>query len=153
VIRVKRAVVLASLAALTLAGPTDASTPLVPASVQHQIAKRVPRLAYVPARGAIPYRYRSWTFRRGVLRIWFANRNEPRKLVVFEARIFHGNCRTGAEKSFQMAGVKTWYGASGTRRQAWRCVHGTKLIAWTTLPEIRFAAVGLARIVASGHTI
>jgi hypothetical protein len=150
---VKRAVLLASLAVLAMAGPADASKPLVPLSVQQQIARRTPRLAYVPARGAIPYRYRSWGLREGVLRIRFANRNEPKKLVVFEARVFHGTCRVGAEGSFQMAGVKTWYGSSGTRRQAWRCVHGTKLIAWTTLPELRFAAVGLARIAASGHRV
>jgi hypothetical protein len=145
---------LSVLAALVLApAALAASKQLVPLATQQRIARQVPRLAYVPARGAIPYRYRNWKLRNGALRIWFVNRNEPRKLVVFEARAFHGVCRAGAVKSFQMAGVKTWYGGTANRREAWRCVHGTKLIAWTALPPLRFADVGLARIAASGHRI
>ncbi|HET7568543.1 MAG TPA: hypothetical protein VFJ91_11155 [Gaiellaceae bacterium] len=128
---------------------------LVPVPVQHAIQARAAaaHVAYVPARGAPPYRYRDWKLEAGVLRIRFANRNEPRKLVVFEARRFHGVCRTGMQKSFQMAGVKVWYSDTATRQQAWRCVHGTKLIAWTTMGARTFADVGLARIAASGHRI
>jgi hypothetical protein len=107
----------------------------------------------VPARGAIPYRYRNWALQQGVLRIWFANTNEPRKLVVFQAQVFHGTCRARMQRSFQMAGVKTWYSYDGTRQQAWRCVHGTKLTAWTTIGLRKFSGFGLARIVASGHRI
>jgi|GEM_PF-3464565 hypothetical protein len=129
------------------------SRPLVPVFVQHLIEKRAPRLAYVPARATIPYRYRNFELTGGKLQIWLANRNEPGKLVVFQAQPFHGVCRAGAEKGLQMAGVKTWYGVSGTRRQAWRCVRGTKLTAWTTLPERRYGLFGLARIAASGHRV
>jgi hypothetical protein len=125
----------------------------VPVPVQHAIAARAPRVAYVPARGVSPYGYRGWSVSRGALRIVFANRNEPRKTVAFEARVFHGTCRSGAQKSFQMAGVKVWWSGTAARRQAWRCVHGTKVSAWTTLPARRFADVGLARIAASGHRI
>jgi hypothetical protein len=139
--------------ALALAGSAAAATPLVPAAVQAQIASRAVPVAYVPARGVAPYRYRSWTLRAGVLRIRFANRDEPKKLVVFEARPFHGVCRSGMQRSFQMAGVKVWASRSASRGRAWRCVHGTKLIAWSTLPERRFALVGLARIAASGHAL
>ncbi|HVS84952.1 MAG TPA: hypothetical protein VHD91_04920 [Gaiellaceae bacterium] len=128
---------------------------LVPVPVQHAIHARAAasHVAYVPARGAPPYRYRDWKLQSGVLRILFANRNEPRKLVVFQAQRFQGVCRAGATHSYQMAGVKVWYGESGGRRQAWRCVNGAKVSAWTTLPELRFAAVGLARIAASGHRV
>ena len=142
------------LGALALAaGAAAAATSPVPSLVQSRIAERAPRLAYVPARGAIPYRYRNWKLERGALRIWFANRREPGKLVVFEARVFHGTCRTGMQKSFQMAGVKTWYRYDGARQQAWRCVHGTKLTAWTTIGLRKFGGAGLARIAASGHRI
>ena len=142
------------LAPLVLAPPASAgSQPLVPLAAQQRIAKRAPRLAYIPARGALPYRYRNWRLQNGALRIWFANRNEPGKLVVFEARAFHGVCRAGAEKSFQMAGVKTWYSYDGIRQQAWRCLQGRKLLAWTTIGLRKFADVGLARIAASGHRI
>jgi hypothetical protein len=141
---------------LALALPSVAAArvkPLVPLAVQHAIAARAPRVAYVPARGTPPYRYRNWKLAGGVLRIWFANRNEPRKLVVFEARAFHGVCRAGAQQGMRMAGVKVWYRNTGTLRQAWRCVHGTKLVTSTTLPPLRYSRFGLARIVASGHRI
>jgi len=149
-----RTLAVLALASLTVvAGPAAASRPLVPLIAQRRIAERSPRLAYVPARGAIPYRYRYWELANRALRIWFANRDEPRKTVVFEVRVFHGSCRAGMEKSFQMSGVKTWYSDDGDRRQAWRCVHGTKLTAWTTMGPRVFADVGLARIAASGHRI
>lgn len=151
---VRRLAVLSALAMLALAaGAGTAASSLVPLPAQYRIATRTPRLAYVPARGAIPYRYRNWALRQGVLRIWFANADEPRKLVVFEARVFHGTCRSGMQKSFQMAGVKTWYRYDGSRQQAWRCVHGTKLTAWTTIGLRKFSGFGLARIAASGHRI
>lgn len=145
------AAALASMLVLTSAA--TAAAPLVPAAAQRQIATRVRRLAYVPARGAIGWRYRSWAVRSGALRIVFASRSEPRKTFVFEARVFHGVCRVGMQRSFQMAGVEVWARRTAARGQAWRCVHGTKLVAWSALPERRFALVGLARVAASGHAI
>jgi opacity protein-like surface antigen len=150
---VKRTLLCLSLAALVAAAAASAAQPLVPAAAQDAIAHKAPRLAYVPARGTPPYRYRNWRLAGGRLRIWFANRNEPRKLLVFEARAFHGVCRAGAQQGMQMAGVKVWYGESGGVRQAWRCVHGTKLATWTTLPDRRYSRSGLARITASGHKL
>ncbi len=141
------------VAAVAAAGAAAAPKPLVPAAVQAQIAKRTPRLAYAPVRGVLPYRYRNWTSRSGVLRIWFASRTEPKKTFVFEARAFHGVCRTGRQRSFQMAGVKVWASRTASRGEAWRCAHGTKMIAWSTLPERRFALAGLARVAASGHRL
>ena len=49
-----------------------------------------------------------------------------------------------AAKSFQMAGVKTYW-SSKSAQQAWRCVNGVKITAATSLPPNRFADVGLAR--------
>jgi hypothetical protein len=151
----RKLLVLALLAAAVLvpARAAAAAKPLVPAFVQQLVAKRAPALAYVPARGAIPYRYRNFKVQRGVLRIWFANRNEPSKTILFSARAFRGTCRAGASKSFQMAGVKTWYGSDGATQRAWRCLHGRKLTASTTMGPRRFADAGLARIAASGHRV
>jgi hypothetical protein len=150
---VRKIAAAAFVCALVAAGTAAAATEPVPAAVQARIAKQTPQLAYVPARGVLPYRYRSWKLAAGVLRIWFANANEPKKLYVFEVRVFHGTCRAGMQQSFQMAGVKAFYAYDGTRQQAWRCVHGTKLTAWTTIGLRKFSGAGLARIVASGHRI
>ncbi len=143
----------AVVSALVPAGAAASAKPPVPAAVQAQIAKRTPQLAYVPARGVLPYRYRNWKLAAGALRVWFANANEPKKLYVFEVRVFHGTCRAGMQQSFQMAGVKAFYSYDGTRQQAWRCVHGAKLTAWTTIGLRKFSGAGLARIAASGHRI
>lgn len=142
-----------SVAVLLALAAGSGPAPLVPVGVQARIAKRVPAVAYVPARGAIPYRYRNWVARGGVLRIWFANRREPSKTIVFVAEPFHGSCRAGMEKSFQMAGVKTWWSHTAGHQQAWRCLHGRKLTARTTMGLRTFADVGLARMAASGHRI
>ena len=150
----RRILVAAPLAAaLVLASAAAASTPVVPVFTQRQIAKRAPALAYVPARLAIGFRYRNWKLGGGVLRIWFASRTEPRKTIVFAAAPFHGSCRAGMERSFQMAGVKTWYSHTSSRQEAWRCANGMKLTASTTMQPRRFADVGLARIAASGHRV
>ncbi|HET7571472.1 MAG TPA: hypothetical protein VFJ77_02250 [Gaiellaceae bacterium] len=150
----KTLVLAAFLGALALAGTAlAAKKPLVPVYVQHLIAKRAPAVAYVPARGAIGFPYRNFKIRHGVLHIWFPSRTEPSKTIVFSARAFHGTCRAGASKSFQMAGVKTWYGYDGTTQRAWRCLHGRKLTASTTMGLRRFADAGLARMAASGHRI
>ena len=73
--------------------------------------------------------------------------------VVFIASRFKGNCRSGMEKSFQMAGVKVYWGHTSNEQEAWRCVDGRRLGAATSLPPDRFADVGLARLVASGHRL
>jgi opacity protein-like surface antigen len=148
----KRLLALASVAA-ALAPASASAAPVVPVFTQHQILRRAPAVAYVPARGAIGWRYRNWRVQAGVLRIWFASRTEPRKVIVFSAAPFHGSCRAGMEKSFQMAGIKVWYSHTGTQQQSWRCVNGVKLVASTTMPPTRFADVGLGRIAASGHRI
>ena len=125
---------------------------LVPAAVQQQILERAPLVAYAPSRLAPGWRYASWRMGDlGVLRIVF--RNKAGKEIVFVAAQFKGNCRAGMEKSFQMAGVKVYWGHTANEQEAWRCVNGRKLVAATSLAPDRFADVGLARLAASGHRI
>jgi len=124
---------------------------LVPVPVQQQIVTQAPRVAYAPGRLAPGWHYRRWSHRGGALRIWFANR--AGKEIVFVAAPFKGNCRSGMEKSFQLAGVKVFWGRRAEEQQAWRCVNGMKLVGATSLPPDRFADVGLGRLVASGHRL
>jgi hypothetical protein len=125
---------------------------LVPPAVQQQIVERAPLVAYAPSRLAPGWRYASWRLNgRGSLQIVF--RNKAGHEIVFVASRFTGNCRSGMEKSFQMAGVKVYWGHTRNEQQAWRCVNGRKLVAATSLPPDRFADVGLARLVASGHRL
>jgi hypothetical protein len=128
-----------------------AATPVVPAFTQGQIAKTVPSLAYVPARLAIGWRYRRWTHRGGVLRIFFANK--AGREITFVAAPLTGTCRAGMEKSFQQAGVKTYWSHTANEQQAWRCVNGVRLVAASSLRPDQVADVGLGRIAASGHRI
>jgi hypothetical protein len=128
-----------------------AATPVVPAFTQGQIAKTVPSLAYVPARLAIGWRYRRWTHRGGVLRIFFADKAGHE--ITFVAVPLIGKCRTGMEKSFQLAGVKVYWSHTANEQQAWRCVNGVQLVAASSLRPDQFADVGLGRIAASGHRI
>src|SRR6266496_2261380 len=125
---------------------------LVPAPVQQQILEKAPLVAYVPSRLAPGWRYASWRMDDlGALHIVF--RNKAGREVVFVAARFTGNCRSGTERSFQTAGVKVYWGHTANEQEAWRCVNGRKLVAATSLPPNRFADVGLARLVASGHRI
>jgi len=123
---------------------------LVPVSVQHEIAQKAPLVAYAPARLAVGWHYARWTHQGG-LRIFF--RNKAGREIVFVAARYKGDCRAGMEKSFQMAGVKVYWGHTANEQEAWRCVNGMKLVAATSLPPDRFADVGLARMAASGHRI
>jgi hypothetical protein len=123
---------------------------LVPVPVQHEIARKAPLVAYVPARLAIGWRYHHWT-NSGALRIFF--RNKSGREIVFVAARFSGVCRSGMEKSFQLDGVKVYWSHTANEQQAWRCVNGMKLVAASSLPPERFADVGLGRLAASGHRI
>ena len=123
---------------------------LVPVPVQHQIAAKAPLVAYVPSRLAPGWRFVRWTH-AGPLRISFADK--AGREIVLEAAGFSGNCRAGMAKSFQMAGVKVYWGQGSVEQQAWRCINGMKLVGSTSLAPDRFADVGLARLVASGHRL
>jgi hypothetical protein len=125
---------------------------LVPVPVQHEIARKAPLVAYVPARLAIGWRYSTWsTGASGALNIVF--RNKAGRAIVFTAAQFKGDCRAGMTKSFQLDGNKAYWAEGAGEQQAWRCVNGMKLVAKTSLPPNRFADVGLGIIAASGHRI
>jgi hypothetical protein len=125
---------------------------LVPPAVQQRILEKAPLVAYAPSRLAPGWRYASWRLDgQGALRIAF--RNRAGREIVFVASRFAGNCRSGMEKSFQMAGVKVYWGHTANEQEAWRCVNGRRLVAATSLAPDRFADVGLARLVASGHRL
>jgi hypothetical protein len=127
-----------------------AALPPVPISAQHAIAQRTALYAYVPARTAIGYHYRGWTF-SSALRITFAN--AAGRTIVFSASRQHGACAAGREKTFQLAGNKVYWWQTATGQEAWRCVGAVRLAASTTLPPTTFADVGLGRIASSGHII
>jgi hypothetical protein len=143
--------------ALLAAAVLTSAHPLVPAFTQSEIARRVPALPYVPARLAAPsFRYWKWTHTGSALRVFF--RNRAGQEIVFVAARFDGTCSAGKEKTFQLAGVKVWWGRTADAQQAWRCVvdpagRRIKLLARTSLPPDRFADVGLGTIVASGHRL
>lgn len=128
-----------------------AATPIVPLSVQQAIARRAPLVAYVPARIATGYRYRTWTYQGGAVRIWF--RNKANKEIVFVAARRRTPCTNGREKTFQMGGNKVYWGHTSEEQQSWRCVNGVQLTAATPQPPTEFADVGLGRVAASAHRI
>ena len=121
---------------------------LVPPPVQQEIAQQTPALiAYAPARLAPGWRYRTWATTGRVLMIFF--RNPAGQEIQFLVSAYKGSCPFDSDKSFQMAGVKTYWNSNAAAQQAWRCVNGVKMTAATSLPPNRFANVGLARLVAS----
>jgi hypothetical protein len=147
----RRFLLLIAVATAAGASAAAAATPVVPTFTQHQIAQRAPSLAYVPARLAIGWHYRNWKVEGGVLRIWFADK--AGRTITFVAAPLTGSCRTGMEKSFQLAGVKVYWSHTANEQQAWRCVNGMRLVAATSLGPDHFADSGLGRIAASGHRI
>jgi hypothetical protein len=125
---------------------------LVPAPVQQQIVQQAPKLAYVPSRLAPGWRYVTWSSTGRLLVIVFRNRAGGE--VDFLVSRFTGrDCSYGEQKSFQLAGVKTYWSHTAAQQRAWRCVGGILLTAVTSLPSSRFADVGLARLAASGHRL
>jgi hypothetical protein len=147
----RRFCLLIAVAVAAGASAAAAATPVVPLFTQHQIAARVPSLAYVPARLAIGWHYRNWKVEGGVLRVWFANK--AGREITFVVAPFKGNCAAAKEKSFQLAGVKTYWSHTANEQQAWRCVNSVRLVAASSLGPDQFADVGLGRIAASGHHI
>ena len=128
-----------------------ATPPIVPFAVQQAIARRAPRVAYVPARIATGYRYRAWSVGGGVVRIRFANR--AGKELVFVASPRTTPCANGKEKTFQMSGNRVYWGHTSEEQEAWRCVDGVQLTAATSQPPTAFADVGLGTVAASAHRI
>jgi hypothetical protein len=147
----RRFCLLIAVAVAAGASAAAAATPVVPTFTQHQIAARAPGLAYVPARLAIGWHYRRWAHHPDELQIFFADKAGHE--ITFVAVPLIGKCRTGMEKSFQLAGVKAYWSHTANEQQAWRCVNGVRLVAASSLRPDQFADVGLGGIAASGHRI
>ncbi len=145
------------LSAVVAAPGADAGpAPLVPAAVQARIAQAAPRLAYVPTRIAIGFRYARWESLPGAVRIRF--RNKAGWEITFVAMPLKGSCAAAREKTYQLDGNRVFWAHTETEQHAWRCVARpggglVRLLAATTRPADRFAAVGLGIVVASGKRI
>lgn len=132
------------------------SAPVVPTRVQSAIKAKAPRLAYVPTRMLIGFRYRSWRYESGVLRIRF--RNKSGWEVTFVAAPARGSCLAGVEKRFQLAGEKVYWAHTSNEQQAWRCVVGPggrkiRLVAASPQPPTKLADVGLGRVASFARPI
>ena len=100
---------IAVAAAAGCASAAAAATPVVPIFTQHQIATTAPsaRLRAGAARDRLALR--ALDARRGRLRIFF--RTRPASEIDVPRAPFNGDCAAaGMEKSFQLAGVKVWWG-------------------------------------------
>ena len=137
-------------AAFALAGPAAAGLPLgrpVPPGQASAIAKRAAGFALLPKRMVSGFRYASWSFRPGLLTVRFVHKGNW--TIVYSARPFRGACRTGAEKTFQLDGNKSWWAEVEGGQQAWRCIGGVKVVAFTSRPPSAFADTGLGQVVAA----
>jgi hypothetical protein len=154
-----RARLLPVLAALALAAPAAAATPVVPVSVQSQIHARAGVAAYVPTRVPFRYRYRAFSFDRstGILTIRFADirylgTKHPRRLY-FSVQRYTGSlaqCGSGRQKTLQLDGNKVYADAS----VAWRCQRTPRgPIVKITVSGVSLPDVALGRVVASAKRL
>ena len=153
---VQLSVVLLALVGVACATAWSATIPAVPLPVQAQIKRQKPLLAYVPTRVGIGFHYRNWWKTPTTVRERFTNK--AGREIVFVATPLRGLCRTGMEKSFQLAGNKVYWSHRATEQQAWRCVRAPRggrirLVASSPQPPSQFADVGLGRVVASARRI
>ncbi|HEY5294000.1 MAG TPA: hypothetical protein VIJ70_00825 [Gaiellaceae bacterium] len=107
-----------------------ATTPVVPASIQHIAQRRAGSLAYIPTRAPFGYRYLSYTWNAATKQ--FAIRlhdkhyaaSNTRRTVSVTAAWFNrplAQCGIGNEKSYQVGGNKVFSAGSAL---TWRCVQG-----------------------------
>jgi hypothetical protein len=151
----RRLAAICALGALVVPAAAGAAVP-VPKPVVLAVGRKAPFANYLPTRMLSGFTYRSWSSRNGVLRLTFRN---PRGwAVVWTVAPTTGDCRTGMQKSFQLAGNKVWWAQSGGVQRAWRCVfaqdgRARRLTASSTTPPTKLADVGLGSVVASGKRV
>ena len=124
---------------------------LVPAPVQQEIVQQAPLMAYAPVQLAPGWKYSTWASTGNAVVIVF--RNRAGKEIDFLVQRYTGDCSFGKQKSFQTAGVLTYWSHTAAQQHAWRCVNGFKLTAETSLAPNRFADVGLVRLTASAYRL
>jgi hypothetical protein len=136
--------------ALALCAPATAGLPAgrpVPPAQAAAIAKRAGSLALLPKRMVLGFRYASWSSRPALLTVRFVHKGGW--TIVYTARPFRGACPTGAEKTFQLDGNKAWWAETAAGQQAWRCVGGVKVTAFSSRPPTQFADTALGQVVAA----
>ncbi len=119
---------------------------LVPPPVQHEIATQAPHVAYVPSRAATGWRYQGWVSPHGEVEIVFG---KGPQMIIFIAAPFSGDCAFSARKTLQYGTVTVYWNHTAAEQRAWRCVHGVRLLAATSLQT----DVGLGRLVASARRV
>lgn len=77
------------------------------------IVRLTPLVAYVPGRLAVGWHYVKWLKNGRNVQIFVGNKADR----FAAAAPFRGNCRAGMEKSFQLAGVKFYWGSTRTSRR------------------------------------
>jgi hypothetical protein len=148
---VRKTIVVALLAALALPGGALARP--VPDSVVLAVDRKAGVRNFMPTRMLPGYRFVSWSYRGGVLRMRFLG--PAGRVVDWTVAPMIGTCRDRMEKSFQLAGNKVWWAEGGGNQRAWRCVFGAdglplRITASSATPSTRLADVGLGAVVASG---
>jgi hypothetical protein len=134
----------------------SAAAPAVPVRSEHAIAQRTPTYGYVPARIALGFRYRLWSFESNPPALQVVFRNAAGRTIEFTAAPGKQCDGSGREKTFQLDGNKVYWAETDAGQQAWRCVVGRgskpiRLTASTTLPPAKFADSGLGQVAAAGR--
>jgi hypothetical protein len=149
---VRKLVALLAVTAAALPAAALAAVP-VPRNVVLAVDRNVPIANFMPTRMLSGFRYASWSYRRGVLRMQF--RASGGRTIVWTVQPMTGTCDAGRQKSFQLAGNKVWWAQSGGTQRAWRCTFAAdgvpmRMTASSATPPTRLADVGLGRVAASG---
>jgi hypothetical protein len=119
-----------------------------------EIDRKVGFRNFLPTRPIQGFTYYRWTDKGNVLRVDF--RNRAGATVEWRVQPMSGPCDAGKQKSFQLGGNKVWWAQNATEQVAWRCVFDQsgkplRLAAATSLPQTKFAGVGLGTIVAHAN--
>jgi hypothetical protein len=147
-----RKLALLLLAAAVVAAPARAAERPVSGKALLAIDGAAGFRNYLPTLMLPGYRYASWSYKGGVLRVVF--RNPAGRTIVWTVAPMRGTCDRGKQKSFQLAGNKVWWAQGGGVQRSWRCVFGQdgkplRLTAASTTPPTKLADVGLGRVAAS----
>ena len=146
----RKFVAIFALAAAAMPAAALAAVP-VPRSVVLAVDRKVPIANFMPTRMLPGYRYASWSYRKGMLRMVF--RGPGTRTIVWTVQPMTGTCDAGKEKSFQLAGNKVYWSHTATGQRAWRCVGAARLETSTALPPTRFADTGLGLVSTSARRI
>lgn len=144
----------AILLAAFAATPAAAATRPLSGPVLLAIDKRAGFRNYLPTRMLSGFKYASWSYRSGVLRIDF--RNKAGSDVQWRVGPMSAvSCAAGAQKSFQLDGNKVWWAQNPSNQFAWRCLFGQdgkplRLEAASSTPPAKLADAGLGIVAASG---